>query len=829
MPAFKYRYVNFGLRLAQQTREGPRPDGAAESDLYENELVVDVGGVCWRSNGEARPVLDHHFFRKDQFPAAAAAVLHHAKRIYKRFAAQQTVWLVTHRQPDFDAFTAMYLARSLLTGQCPHEDWAKAGLHPQGWRSVKKGQGPIDWFQPNVAGLPPERRWPVLLAAYAACVDNCRNLSCPKHRALHSVLYAAIRRGRDYLRTSDADAEGESVSTLLRLAGGVEFFDEVKAKLEAGLNPLFDSVLETSALFAPELAFLDRELTAYQRDVKRSRRAIVLLQKSQTTFDEWFPAVQRTPLVMHDRKTNEVHLKPSSVEREQGSHSEQPYQQADGIYLRDPECLLFKEWARTDTENSSMGSGFWFTAIAYSQGRPGAMCNTSDYFFAIDPERAGNLHLYNVWARLQTSEIETLFSEPNLALLRQELERSECQAEESGARTRCRAGFEGRAGGAFKAYFDDPWFDGHNYRATLVATPNRGSLMPLSAGHDPVMSLVQQELEGAVFTSSFVGAEPARTEGTTGMYSFFRRELRHDVDVLSGAMAEQIGRVLWQKLDPDGGPGVPTDFLERHLLKNVHWTAVWSRRGVIVAYKPEAEARAKAFGILLAELSRISNAVVRLKQEADKLQKQVEKLQTGPTREAGEHRAKAELLDANMLDENEKIIRTGEDLTFRVAQAKYDLSLPDNRLLSRFFEATRLDEVLAMIHDIVRAATERAQAERQSQLADETRKNTKMVAEVQNKVEVLEVFIVSVYAVELLHALNDTNLHHGKPLAFVLLGGAVAAALIVAMLLRPFKHMSKGHRWIVRLVALAMVVATLGYVTFLPTTHMPEKDSSHGK
>ena len=80
----------------------------------------------------------------------------------------------------------------------------------------------------------------------------------------------------------------------------------------------------------------------------------------------------------------------------------------DGIYLRDPECLLFKEWARLDLGNSALGSGFEFTAIAYSGGHPAATVNQSDYVFSIDPERATGRHLYTVWSRLQTKEVEAL-------------------------------------------------------------------------------------------------------------------------------------------------------------------------------------------------------------------------------------------------------------------------------------------------------------------------------------------------------------------------------------------------------------------------------------
>jgi len=60
------------------------PEGAA---LCDNEIVVDVGGCCF---GYSEPgatdsgkslIFDHHFTRRDNYPSASAAVLHHASDI----------------------------------------------------------------------------------------------------------------------------------------------------------------------------------------------------------------------------------------------------------------------------------------------------------------------------------------------------------------------------------------------------------------------------------------------------------------------------------------------------------------------------------------------------------------------------------------------------------------------------------------------------------------------------------------------------------------------------------------------------------------------------
>src|ERR1039457_2902263 len=353
---FKCRYVNFGTVF--RPRSGLRPaDGGRESPeaLDENEIAVDVGDVCWGYGGEEQSILEHHFPRTAQFPSASAAVLHNANRIRDRFAGsvRDVIWLVSHHEPDFDAFCSMYLTRSILTEGRSHTDLAALGLNPDGW--TEHGKGELNWFDPDLSGIPAGDQWLVLLAAHASLVDNCRRLPCPRSRALHSVLYAALKRGRDYKKN-----------------GAVEFFDHAKTAITARhLNPIFDSVLEGDAMFSPELAMLDRELEAYERDLRRSRRAVVHLQRVAGDFQECFESLKAKPLLAADLSATPEHLNPSG----QTLRS-----QADGVYLRDPECLLFKEWARLDSENSSMGAGFLFTAVAYSNGRAGGPLNHSDYF-----------------------------------------------------------------------------------------------------------------------------------------------------------------------------------------------------------------------------------------------------------------------------------------------------------------------------------------------------------------------------------------------------------------------------------------------------------------
>src|SRR5262249_52618884 len=153
--------------------------------------------------------------------------------------------------------------------EVPADRWGDFGLNPEGWFPSQRGE--INWFDPAVAELPDERRWPVLVAAYAACVDNSRRLYCPRSRALHSVLYAALLRKRPYYAADK---------------GAVEFFEQACWRLvERRLHPLYDSVLEAHPVFAPELRLLDGEEAAYERDLRRARRTVVYVQKAASPFE----------------------------------------------------------------------------------------------------------------------------------------------------------------------------------------------------------------------------------------------------------------------------------------------------------------------------------------------------------------------------------------------------------------------------------------------------------------------------------------------------------------------------------------------------------------
>jgi len=550
---FRYRYVDFGTVFTSDPRL--RDAGAATESpgrLFASELATDVGGTCWGSN-EPLAVIDHHFPGDGQFPSASAAVLHKAQLIRDRFAQQKNdlLWLVTHKQPDFDAFCSMYLARWIIESPDALTDWQAYGLHPDGWLDLpqtpalpQKPIQKIDWFNPDLTRVPPEHRWPLLLGSFASALDSRRRISCPRQRALNSVLCAALKRSRDYLSET---------------SGATEFFDQARASLtQQYLNPIFDSVLEGSAVFAPELAMLDRESEAYNRDLHRARKSIVYLPQSEAPSPNFFKHPKDVaPLQEHIEApdANAEHLLLADTFRIPTS----------GIYLRDPECLLFQEWARLDLENSSLGAGFEFTAIAASNGRPAGGLNQTDYVFSIDPERANGRHLYTVWSRLQTKEVEAL--------------RAQEQRSDAPVAFYVAPGVDQRA--AMDTLLADPWFGGPNSSGTVVRTPDRGTAigppgLRSDLRNDAIVEAVRTELENPVYSAESLVAGPQVTvvdfsasknhrddpsrqfdfnaplqipPPQEGYFRFASIRLRADVPILSGddsgrGLAEQIGDTL---------------------------------------------------------------------------------------------------------------------------------------------------------------------------------------------------------------------------------------------------------------------------------------------
>jgi hypothetical protein len=694
----RYRYVPYGTNF--EPVKGARPSGERRPQLlYENEIAADVGGIFWRHAGSLDsprlPIIDHHFAREAQFPSASAAVLHSAAEVHRWWADRRghsaDVWLVTHEFPDFDAFASLYLILSL-------KDWhridpAALGMASDSWRDMTeaevrpKGSCRIDWFASPKATLEDEVRWRIALAVVASMSDGCRRFGCHKTQSSPAVLYAALMRGRPF-----------------ELTGGDVFFEHFRdAIVKRGKNPLMDAIFEGDPEFAPEVELLRRDLPAYQRDVMRGRRAIVTIPTYSGAFQPYYDALIEQPLLTDGLEIHHAHLEttgaPSSV---------------DGIYIRDPESLLFKDLARMDSENSSMGQGFLFTAVAYSNGRPEALHNRTEYYFALDPERAGKRTLYPLWAELEAAEIRRMGP-----VLRQHL-----------AALEPRDGFAKRAG-ELGGLMKDPWFDGSNYRTSLVATPHQGTLIGPAGtspdlSDDPVASTVAETLENGAYGpdlhgwdfSDEAGGKPysspvnARTPLPL-LKRGFRLCLVPLVDGLSLApplQREQIGAKLWGFLHTPGTL-TPKDFSDRHLTHGDGLVAVWSRRGVAVAYLPGAIDHVRQiegdFAALIALLFKIKKCI-----------------------------AHPELEQADQLMRD-------------LSAWRQELSLQHQLLaFRRFVEALEYHESLATLRGLLASREDK-------EIARVTGDSIEAMKKGQERVDLFEILFVSLYSIELINILLE--------------------------------------------------------------------------
>ena len=104
-----------------------------------------------------------------------------------------------------------------------------------------------------------------------------------------------------------------------------------------------------------------------------------------------------------------------------------------------------------------------------------------------------------------------------------------------------------------------------------------------------------------------------------------------------------------------------------------------------------------------------------------------------------------------------------------VARLRGELTKPENRLLSRFFEANRFDHV-SLLHQL--------------HSAEASASNLREINSVQQNTELLEVLILSVYATELAHVIAGDTVHQVWPkwaigyYALAALGTGVAAYVL---------------------------------------------------
>ena len=568
-----------------------------QSALFENEIAADVGGACPDADGSATiAVFDHHFPEAARYASACEVVREPGsvdliiERARAARAAGQPLVLVTHREPDFDALASLYLIARIAQGEdkAVGSDYVAAGI-----------------------------------TALASAFDQCRSLPVPRARSPKTVLYTLLY----WERTGGGRVSGRQILE----TGARAFFDHLAARILDGDDPAVIDVFSEVDEFTETLARVDADGEAYAQDVARARRGSVVVPVEP--FERWFEHAKATPLLDADRlaalngQENGIPAALRCLREEHLLLGTRGVRSVDAVWIANPSCTQFKDWARDDLARSSLGQGFTFTAIAVTRktGASGEIL-PDRYTFSLDPERAGDAHLYPIWAVLQASEM--------LA----------SGAAETALRGEARPGFEGRRCGR------DPWFDGNSFRATIVEVPGAGTrLAPpgtASAGveHDPVMCIVEDTLAFVPFGGISAFAKPGDSDPSLGIGLATRAEIvdwtpqvvpavsgalpgnqaissaalpiplrqrpvagpfdeldeetfrfaavpLRAVDVAAPGVARAIGERLWPLLSPMGLRDVPADFDAVHLIVQPHRVTVWSANGLAVAYRHDVRPR----------------------------------------------------------------------------------------------------------------------------------------------------------------------------------------------------------------------------------------------
>lgn len=633
-----------------------------EAVLGHNEVALDVGGICHQLTKDGPWVLDHHFV-PEPYPSAAAAVLAHAPELAEYYSNQTTV-VVTHVEPDFDALLSAWLFWRIVDGTLAPA--SEAGS----WKT-------IDWLDGQVSNAPSDCcNAATLLAKYSACVDSARlsAIRCQRADALHSVFLAARHR-RGFVD------------------GMTWFFDAVwKAIIEEGRNPFLDPLFDRGGPLDLELRLLEVQNRAYEADIKRARKSIVTVPVA-SNFQSMFSQLQNMPLDALSSGNHEL-LSPDG------------HAVVDGAWIREPSCFLFKEWARLDMQNSVFGRGFDFLAVAYPGGRRAK--NAADYFFSLDPERANGKHLYNVWLALQKRQAAAV------------------QAGEIAIpadKTSVRRGFEARAAGHERSFFD-PWWDGSNTSGTLVATPMAGAFgfpgTRFDLSDDPVANTARIELEFTDFGMAeiedfpFLPArddaapvEPRRAlvkiapdqfpAAPEDSFRFVR------VPLLARAVLPERSTITGREnqLAALAGSFLGSQSLPEFLVNDANGGSLiaWTRHGIVV-FEPENDPRGGTSKALARAVQSMSDIMVQLQALSASLQRAAK---------------------------DSKRIATAQPYRQRLLQAilalKLDAAKPEGEVIQRFLAATGFESVMHTldtlnedIDSIVRERDDRAQTKRDQTL-----------------------------------------------------------------------------------------------------------------
>ena len=146
------------------------------------------------------------------------------------------------------------------------------------------------------------------------------------------------------------------------------------------------------------------------------------------------------------------------------------------------------------------------------------------------------------------------------------------------------------------------------------------------------------------------------------------------------------------------------------------------------------------------------------------------------------------------------------------------LALPDNHVVQLFFETTGISDLLQTMHGIHLSVLERLQSEGQTEYLH-------VISAIQSKVELVEIGIISVYAVELLHA-HIHNARARPDLRLDHFGGCNSHSCVCLVLLAPDKHIPM-KMWRVALMTVLTISALAYYVWFVHEHDLEEEAEKH--
>jgi len=226
----------------------------------------------------------------------------------------------------------------------------------------------------------------------------------------------------------NSDLRRQQKDSLQRLRRGLELVEETFRLLEKGktLEQAAESLIDRDTR-----RYLIRARADYDHDLQHSLSFQVELEIAEDVIGE--------------EEEGYAHTRTALV---------------DALYLPNPRCVLFKEMARTDQKNSTMGHGFPLLVVSrpLSDIEPGELlpkCSPWRFIISVDP--LTGLQLPGLGARLEEAEKEK--DRKGLGL--------RCHGEIIAERK-----LLGKGEGRFGLRVASPWYDGRGHGYTIIDSPS---------------------------------------------------------------------------------------------------------------------------------------------------------------------------------------------------------------------------------------------------------------------------------------------------------------------------------------------------------------------